>query len=155
MDQTIEPDWIDRIHARLLVRYGTAWIRKYAGIEPEVVKDDWERELQAYRMNPRAIWHALEHLPADLPPNATQFAQLCRGVPVVNMRRLPAPVGSSARRAEVVAAAHQIVHTPGTAVRGSVVERLRQDQANGKKLTQFQRILLREDEARSAGRTPA
>jgi hypothetical protein len=68
--------WVDRVHARLLVRYGAAWIRKWEGVPMEAVKADWAETLGG--LGREAILHALDHLPVDGPPNALQFRDLCR-----------------------------------------------------------------------------
>ena len=74
------PDaWVDRIHARLLVRYGATWIRKWEGVPMEAVKADWAETLSGLGQD--AILHALDHLPTDMPPNALQFRDLCRAGP--------------------------------------------------------------------------
>jgi hypothetical protein len=71
--------WIDRIHARILVRYGAAWIRMWDGVEPEAVKADWAQVLAG--LSPESIAHALDNLPPDRPPTALQFRDLCRSAP--------------------------------------------------------------------------
>jgi hypothetical protein len=71
--------WVDRIHARLLVRYGAAWLRMWEGIDPELVKVDWGMALDG--MTPNAIQHALEHLPPDRPPTVLQFKALAANRP--------------------------------------------------------------------------
>ena len=71
--------WVDRVHARLLVRYGAAWIRKWEGVPMEAVKVDWADALTG--LGADAIAHALDHLPPDAPPNALQFRDLCRSRP--------------------------------------------------------------------------
>lgn len=79
MSMPLPSAWVDRIHARLLVRYGAAWIRKWEGVPMEAVKADWGEVLG--NASREAISHALDCLPPDLPPTATQFRDLCRGVP--------------------------------------------------------------------------
>lgn len=71
--------WIDRIHARLLVRYGAGWIRLWEGVPPEAVKADWAEVLSG--LSQEAIGHALDHLPIDRAPTALQFRELCRHSP--------------------------------------------------------------------------
>jgi hypothetical protein len=85
----LDSAWVDRIHARLLVRYGAAWIAKYQGIPDALVKADWAEELAGIRGE--AIRHALEHLPPDFPPSVMQFRDLCLRAPEAPMARLPAP----------------------------------------------------------------
>lgn len=77
--------WVDRIFSRLTLVYGTDFTRRWEGIEPDVVKADWARELSAYQQAPGAISYALENLPADKPPNVLQFKALCMRAPSTPM----------------------------------------------------------------------
>jgi hypothetical protein len=71
------PRWIDRLFARLHVRYGDAWPRKWDGIDMEAVKADWCASLETlYQRCPKALVYALDHLPADFPPNSDAFLRL-------------------------------------------------------------------------------
>ena len=79
--------WVDRIHTRLLVRYGNEWISKWAGIPEEAVKADWANELAGVRAE--SIAYALDHLPRDRAPNAAQFHELCRCRPEPAALALP------------------------------------------------------------------
>jgi hypothetical protein len=84
--------YVDRLFARLLVRYGDAWTRKWDGIPIEAVKADWLEQLEGiFARNPKAVAYALEHLPADFPPNSDQFLKLCLQKPAEHVA-LPAPV---------------------------------------------------------------
>lgn len=91
----LESKWVDAIHARLLVRYGSAWIAKYQGVPEQLVKQDWANELAGIRGE--AIRHALEHLPADFPPSVTQFRDLCLRAPEAPRPRIEAPKADPAR----------------------------------------------------------
>lgn len=73
------PSIVDRIHTRLLARYGSAWVNLYAAAKIEDVKRDWARCL--WMLNGRAIGWALGNLPPDRPPNAAQFRALCLQAP--------------------------------------------------------------------------
>lgn len=73
------PTLVDRIHTRLLARYGSAWVNLYAAATIEDVKRDWARCL--WQLNGRCIGWALGNLPADRPPNAAQFRALCLQAP--------------------------------------------------------------------------
>jgi len=65
---------VDRIHTRLLARYGDRWLNKWAGVDPRLVKADWGRVLSG--MSKNAIDYALENMPEDWPPSATQFRSI-------------------------------------------------------------------------------
>jgi hypothetical protein len=67
-------------------------MRKWDGIDPNAVKTDWQEQLQnVFDRNPHAIAYALQHLPADFPPNSDQFLKLCLQKPPEHVA-LPAPV---------------------------------------------------------------
>lgn len=141
--EPLSAQWIDEIHARLLVRYGDAWIRKWRGIEPDAVKADWARVLAGYSKNPAAIAHGLEHLPDD-PPTATEFARLCRGLPEPKPVMLPAPKGAPDRRREIVARVHAAFNVRGRDDRERQRQHLLAMKAAGKPLTKLQADLLRD-----------
>lgn len=70
---------VDRIHTRMLARYGSAWVNLYAAATIEDVKRDWARCL--WQLPGRCIGWALGNLPPDRPPNAAQFRALCLQAP--------------------------------------------------------------------------
>jgi len=81
--------WVEQIHARLLVRYGSPWLSLYKDIDPELVIADWAGALNGF--GGAAITHALEHLPDDSPPNAAQFSKMCMRGPQSQAPALPWP----------------------------------------------------------------
>jgi hypothetical protein len=85
----MEARYVDRIHTRLLARYGSKWINLYAGVEPELVKADWSEQLA--RVDAKGVRFALEHLPPDFAPNAAQFRALCNRPAANQYVALPAP----------------------------------------------------------------
>lgn len=96
------PDsWVKSLFARLQVRYGDSWTRKWEGLDMAAVEADWSEELGGFANAPDAIKYGLAHLPRDWPPTAGQFAALCLRRPDAEVPALPAPTAS----AEVVKAA--------------------------------------------------
>jgi len=77
--------YVERIHQRLTVRYGSAWLSKWAGIDQAAIQADWAEQLDG--MQPANIRKALESLPPDFPPTATAF----RALGVIQEERKPAP----------------------------------------------------------------
>jgi hypothetical protein len=72
----LNTSWIDRIFARLSVRYGSAWFALWAKIPSmDIVKEDWASQLAGF--DAEAIKHALSNLP-EHPPNVETFKKLCR-----------------------------------------------------------------------------
>jgi len=92
---------VDRIFARLLVRYGAAWIRLWDGLDMAFVKEDWSRELAG--MDFDAIAYALDNLPDDKPPpTATAFRKLAINRPAYYRPALPEPRADRARVAAIL-----------------------------------------------------
>lgn len=141
--------WIEKIFARMLVRYGAAWLRKYPGLEVDAVKADWALVLAPYEDNAKALYHGLGNLPDDAPPNAKEFARICRGVPQVAVPRLGAPVSGPDRRREVVKKVREAFAQRPNPKRAQL-QRLLDIQAQGKKLTLLQLNMLRELQAQEA-----
>lgn len=83
--------WTKRIFARLLVRYGAAWLRMWDGVEMGAVEADWAQQLDGFEAHPDSIRYALENLPPDRPPTVDQFRALCRRAPEPRRQSLPPP----------------------------------------------------------------
>ena len=101
MPKPLPKEMIVSLFARLQVRYGSSWSNKWAGIDLADVKDDWAQVLAGYAQSTESIFHGLDCLPTDAPPNAMQFALLCRGAPRYQPLRLDAPAPTANRRVEV------------------------------------------------------
>lgn len=70
---------VDRLFGRLQVRYGSAWAKKWEGIDELLLKADWAAELAGFSDRAWAIKYALENLPATAyPPTSAEFRDLCR-----------------------------------------------------------------------------
>lgn len=81
--------WVDRLFAKLAVRYGVAFTRQYEGLDIAAVKEDWADVLAGF--DGESIAYALRYLPAEKPPTAMQFRDLCRRAPRREDPALPAP----------------------------------------------------------------
>lgn len=82
-------DRVQRIFARLLVRYNAQWLKRIELVDENDLIDDWARQLQ--RVSNGAIYHALNHLPEKFPPTVGEFKALCLQRPERAYRALPAP----------------------------------------------------------------
>lgn len=141
------PDaWVNQLFAKLTVRYGAAFMRQYAGLDPDEVKADWADVLGIFAQSKDALRYGLEHIPADKPPNALQFRDLCRRPTehATSTLRLPMPKADPAL-ARAVRAAWKPVGAGGPR---AWAERLRDREQRGEQLTRFQaeawRTALRE-----------
>lgn len=66
--------YVERIHMRLTVRYGSAWLSKWSGVDQAAIQADWANELDG--MSDESIKAALANLPPDFPPTCTAFRKL-------------------------------------------------------------------------------
>lgn len=129
--------WVDALFVRLSTRYGAAFMRQYEGADPESVKDDWQFVLS--RCTPEMIRYGLEYLPADKPPNVSQFAMICNRAPTVEVQALPGPPPDPARVAELIGRMKAATeHGP------SYCAQRIEEIANERRLTPFQKKALDE-----------
>ena len=75
MHSPLPDNWIDALFARLTGLYGNRFTNMWTGIDANLVRTTWATELAG--MQPASIKYALEHLPAEFPPSALQFKELC------------------------------------------------------------------------------
>jgi hypothetical protein len=129
--------FVDAIWARMLVRYGVSWLRKWEGIPDDAVKADWARELDG--ASGEAIAYALDHLPPDAPPNVLQFKALARCKPEPMPLALPAPKVDDAIVKRVMSGAKRI----GRANPLDMFRDLKRREEAGERLTQAQRAMWR------------
>lgn len=135
---SLPPKYVDRIFARLLIRYGAAWIRMWEGIDEQAVKADWAHVLDG--LPEFRLRYGLDHLSADRPPTAPQFRALCNGCADPVAPRLRGPAADPARVAELVAEARA---TPfANPLAGARALRAREE-AGDKSLTMAQREFWR------------
>lgn len=90
--------FVDEIHARLLVRYGSKWLSMWAGVPEDAVKADWSEQLAA--VTPAGVRFALDNLPDEFPPTVGQFRSLCltQQRPELQAPALPAPSREGLKR---------------------------------------------------------
>jgi len=130
--------WVDSLFARLAVRYGSAWMGMWSGVDIAAVKADWAEELAGFVNAPDAIKHALENLP-DRPPNVQQFRALCINRPVA-FKALPEPKAA----AEVVEKAMSAMSRPADHDPKAWAWTLKAREESGGKLGMVQRAAWRE-----------
>ena len=132
---------IDRLFAKLSVRYGDAFLRQWSGAAPELVKADWAEVLDG--VDDRAIAYALRYLPAS-PPNAIAFREICRRAPEPEQARIAGPTvrADPARVRQLIAGLIE-AKRDGVTPAERVAARLRQiEAANGGELSEAQRHML-------------
>jgi len=133
--------YVDEIHARLAIRYGSAWTAKWSGLDERLIKADWSEQLD--NMAPESIRKALDFLPDDFPPTATAFRKLgAIRTESVTAPALPAPDPVGMKR--VAGEMARLVHSQRSIVQGAAdcFARLRQLEREGR-LSPAQRDFLR------------
>jgi len=98
---TLPPAWVDRIFATLAVTYGSDWLMKWEGVDAQVLKATWAKELGGLVNRPDMIEHALNHLPVDRPPNVLQFRVICFGAPEKEHAPAPQLPGMPPKKADI------------------------------------------------------
>lgn len=140
----LDARWVDAIHARLLVRYGTRWVNLWAGIPEELVKADWAEQLAG--LGGPSIQHALEHLPPEFPPTAAQFKALALSRADEAPPALPAPKADPRRVAAIMAGLQRRQQRDPKAWARDLRDREMNHGGvlvNGKRMTQAQRDMWR------------
>lgn len=136
----LKSETVDWIFARMLVRYGTSWSAKWAGVDMAAVAQDWALELEP--VQPFAIKYAMGFLPLSYPPTAGEFKAICMRAP----DRLPVAIADNTkadpeRVAEIVGAIHIAPRTGGDR---AWARTLRRRAERGDRLSIFQKFAWRE-----------
>lgn len=125
---------VDRIHTRLLVRYGGGWLRMWDGIPPEAVKADWAETLDG--LSASQVQRGLENLPHEWPPTAGAFRELCIDTRPQPYVRLNPPKADPGR---VAAECEKLQHLKSTARPLDWARSLEEREKAGESLTMAQR----------------
>src|SRR3954463_10271115 len=98
------PD-VEVVFGKLMMVYGTRFTGTYAGQDPGMVRQHWAHELRG--LTGAQCAYALDHLPADHPPNVLQFRSIAQAAPRPAERALalPAPEATPERVRELLARA--------------------------------------------------
>ena len=70
---------IDVIFTKLAARYGSLWVERWRGINIQLVRMDWLRELHG--VSAAEVEFGLRYLPMDRPPTVTEFRAICHRAP--------------------------------------------------------------------------
>lgn len=103
MPENLPLPWVQRIHQRLGVRYGSAHTARFEAIPAADLWQDWAEQLAG--LTPESIAYAIQHLPDDAPPNAAQFAAIARRCPQMAAPKLEAPASNNPALREAAKAA--------------------------------------------------
>lgn len=85
--------WVDKIFEKLALIYGHEFTRRWesCGVPIADVKTDWAHELAGFANWGEAIAYGLANLPAEKPPTALQFRDICRKAPAKALPAIEAP----------------------------------------------------------------
>lgn len=72
-----EAEGLDYIFAYMGAVYGAAFSRHWDGSDPTTVRAVWEEIVGVHLTNKSIMDYALANLPADFPPSAIAFRNLC------------------------------------------------------------------------------
>lgn len=80
----VEPDdGLDYLFAYMGAVYGSRFLKNWEGTNLDLVRQVWKKELGPYLKSKEILDFALSHLPADFPPSAIGFKELCKKSPDV------------------------------------------------------------------------
>ena len=80
----------EKVLSKLALTYGVRFNDVYAGMEPEMVRRNWARELDG--VSREGVLYAMANLPERYPPNVLEFRRLCQSRRTEAERlRLPPP----------------------------------------------------------------
>jgi hypothetical protein len=133
--------FVDAIHTRLLVRYGSKWVSLYLGVDSDFVRADWAAVLDG--VSNAGIRYAMENLPDEYPPNAQQFRALCIRRPQADVLQLPSPKPNPERVARELEKLGGIKNGIEPSNPKAWAYRLKEREADGDRLTMAQTEMLR------------
>jgi hypothetical protein len=71
----------DYVFARLSAIYGAAFIRHWDGVEPEIIRQEWQRQLGRFLTYRPSMDFAINLCNPDFPPSALKFREFCNAGP--------------------------------------------------------------------------
>jgi len=72
---------LDYIFGYMSAVYGAGFTRHWENVDPDLVRSVWQKELGRYATYKPSLQHALDCMPARMPPSAIEFRNLCRNGP--------------------------------------------------------------------------
>lgn len=74
---------LDYIFGYMSAIYGASFTRHWEQVEPELVRQVWQKELGRFLTYKPTLEYALTHLPAVMPPSAIAFRNSCNSGPTI------------------------------------------------------------------------
>lgn len=142
----LDAQWLDMVLGRLMLAFPNRFPPR--GTPTDLTRAEWSRELSG--LSAEELKHGMANLPADYPPNATQFRVICQSRP--KPQAPPEPAAAFVPDPDKVATAKTMV-TQFDAKKGPAdplrwARNLRKREANGDHLTLWQKQAWRDALAR-------
>jgi hypothetical protein len=77
---------LDYIFGYMSAVYGASFTRHWEQVEPELVRQVWQKELGRFLTYKPTLEHALAQLPPVMPPSAIAFRNTCNGGPDIPVK---------------------------------------------------------------------
>ena len=81
-------DGLDYVFARMSAIFGSAFTRHWDGIEPELIRQEWKRQLGNFLTYQPSLDYAIDRLNPDFVPSAIKFRDFCNAGPAVPRKEL-------------------------------------------------------------------
>ena len=83
VDPVKAEDGLDYIFAYMSAAYGNQFVRSFEGVNIDMVRMVWQKELGNYLQSKVVLDYALSNLPHDWPPSVFKFREICKRSPDV------------------------------------------------------------------------
>ncbi len=84
MSNSLNPDdGLDYIFARMSAIYGSAFARHWDGIDPNLIRQEWKRQLGNFLTYQPNLDYAISRLNGDFVPSAIKFREFCNAGPAI------------------------------------------------------------------------
>ena len=72
---------LDYIFGRMSAIYGAAFLRHWEGVDLELVRQEWQRQLGRFLTYRPSMDYAIDRLKGEFPPSAITFREYCNAGP--------------------------------------------------------------------------
>lgn len=100
---SLPADWVDYVFSKLTLVYGRDFLSRWEGLDIDVVKADWAKELDGYDRHPALLEHAFTHLP-ERPPTVIEFRRIAKAGPDIQPEQMRLGNDRTPASAEFIAA---------------------------------------------------
>jgi hypothetical protein len=76
-------DGLDYVFARMSAIFGAAFTRHWDGIDPNLIRQEWKRQLGNFLTYQPSLDYAIARLNGDFVPSAIKFREFCNAGPTI------------------------------------------------------------------------